>query len=221
MALLCCWFTAQAPADELPWLISLPEAMAQAKRENKLVLLDFTGSDWCPCCKALDAQTFSRPEFSAYAAKSLVLVQVDFPRHKPQSAELKEANNVLKETYEIHAYPTLVVLKQDGTVAWKQVGLLPGGPSAMIAKLNGLNPRSSAETAAGPIQWTNPTPTPRKEGDEPKLQAIFYSASHRSVILDGKTCEEGDTVHKMRVVKIAPDKVTVVWNGSTKDLKLN
>jgi hypothetical protein len=66
-----------------------------------------------------------------------------------------------------------------------------------------------------------PAPAPRKAGDEPKLQAILYSSSHHSVLLDGKSCEEGESVHGMHVLKIAPDKVTVEWQGQTKELKIN
>jgi len=123
-------------AADSSWLTSVPDAKAQAKKENKLVLLDFTGSDWCGWCKKLDAETFSKPAFADYAKKNLVLVEVDFPHAKALSADLKAANKALKEKYEVTGFPTLVVMKADGTVVWKQVGYLKGGPSAMIAKLD-------------------------------------------------------------------------------------
>jgi uncharacterized protein YyaL (SSP411 family) len=123
-------------AADSSWLTSVPDAKAQAKKENKLVLLDFTGSDWCGWCKKLDAETFSKPAFADYAKKNLVLVEVDFPHAKALSADLKAANKALKEKYEVTGFPTLVVMKPDGTVVWKQVGYLQGGPSAMIAKLD-------------------------------------------------------------------------------------
>jgi thioredoxin-related protein len=49
---------------------------------------------------------------------------------------LKAANKALGAKYEITGYPTLVLMKPDGTVVWKQVGYLEGGPSALIAKLD-------------------------------------------------------------------------------------
>jgi thioredoxin-related protein len=49
---------------------------------------------------------------------------------------LKAANKALGERYEVSGYPTLVVMKPDGTVVWKQVGYMPGGSSAWIAKLD-------------------------------------------------------------------------------------
>jgi thioredoxin-related protein len=135
-ALLACWMTGQLLAADAQWLTSVPDAMAQAKKENKLVLLDFTGSDWCGWCKKLDKETFSKSGFTSYAGKNLVLVEVDFPAQKQQSAELKAANKALQEKYHVNGYPTLVALKPDGTVVWNQVGYLAGGPEAMIAKLD-------------------------------------------------------------------------------------
>jgi protein disulfide-isomerase len=118
------------------WLTSVPEAAAKAKSEKKLVLLDFTGSDWCSWCKRLDAEVFSKPEFQSYARTNLVLVEVDFPADKPQPDALKTANKALQQKYQVNGYPTLVVLKPDGTVVWQQEGYLAGGPPAMIAKLD-------------------------------------------------------------------------------------
>jgi protein disulfide-isomerase len=123
-------------AADSSWMTSLPDAKAKAEKEQKLLLLDFTGSDWCGWCKKLDAETFSKSEFIDYAKKKLVLVEVDFPNQKPQTDELKAANKALGAKYEITGYPTLVLMKPDGTVVWKQVGYLEGGPSALIAKLD-------------------------------------------------------------------------------------
>jgi thioredoxin-related protein len=134
--LFVCLIAGQLPAADAQWLTSVPTAMAQAKKEHKLVLLDFTGSDWCGWCKKLDAETFSMPDFASYAQKNLVLVQLDFPAQKPQSAELKAANAALQAKYNIQGFPTLIALKPDGTVVWNQVGYLAGGPSAMIAQLD-------------------------------------------------------------------------------------
>jgi thioredoxin-related protein len=126
---------ANASAD-LNWLTDLPEAQAQAKAENKLLLLDFTGSDWCIWCIKLDNDTFSKPEFADYAKKNLVLVQLDYPNKKPQPDELKKANAALAAKYDPEgAFPTLIAMKPDGTVVWKQLGYLEGGPQALIAKL--------------------------------------------------------------------------------------
>ena len=134
--LMMCWMAGNLAAAEAQWLTSVPEAQALAKKENKLVLMDFTGSDWCSWCKKLDAEVFSKTEFIEYANKNLVLVQVDFPNSKPQSPELKKANQALQAKYKVEGFPTLVVIKPDGTIVWQQPGYLEGGPPAVIAELD-------------------------------------------------------------------------------------
>jgi thioredoxin-related protein len=136
IALLACLTLLKVSAADLNWLTDVPKAEAQAKTGNKLVLLDFTGSDWCGWCIKLDNDTFSKPEFADYAGKNLVLVQLDYPNKKPQSDDLKNANAALQKKYNIEGFPTLIALKPDGTVVWKQVGYLAGGPQALISKLD-------------------------------------------------------------------------------------
>ena len=136
IALLMCCAMVQLHAADLTWLTNVPQAKQQAKDQNKLVFMDFTGSDWCGWCKKMDADTFSKPEFADYAQKNLVLVQLDYPQNKPQSEDLKNANAALAQKYNIEGYPTLIAMKPDGTVVWKQVGYLEGGPKALIAALD-------------------------------------------------------------------------------------
>ncbi|MGD0812939.1 MAG: thioredoxin family protein [Verrucomicrobiota bacterium] len=224
LILFACCMAAPVFAADSAWLVSVPQAMAQARQENKLVLLDFTGSDWCGWCKKLAAETFAQPGFIEYAGKNLVLVEIDFPHQTPQSAELRKINQALQKQYDVKGYPTLVALKPDGSVVWKQTGFLRGGPDAIIAELDKVKPKtavpaSPAPAVVVPVQW--PAPPPRQPGDEPKLQGIFYSASHASIILEGKSCSEGDSVDGMRVLKITRDKVTVEWKGQAKVLKMN
>jgi uncharacterized protein YyaL (SSP411 family) len=141
MALLVCGALLNVRAEELTWFTNMPKAMAQAKAENKLVLADFTGSDWCVWCKKMDADTFSKAEFADYAKKNLVLVQLDYPRGLPQSDELKAANAVLLNRFKIKGFPTLIFMKPDATVLWRFDDYLPGGPQALIAKLDAATPK--------------------------------------------------------------------------------
>src|SRR3954452_14411391 len=99
---------------EATWMTDLAKATAAAKQDQKMVLLDFTGSDWCPPCKALHKNVLTSKEFSDFAKDNLVLVEVDFPRSKKQSAELKKANKALQEQFSVTGYPTIVVLDPDG-----------------------------------------------------------------------------------------------------------
>jgi len=118
------------------WVTDLPAAQAQAKKENKLVLMNFTGSDWCGWCKKLQKEVFSTKEFEQYAKDNVVLVEVDFPDKKLQTQQLKAANEALQGKFKAEGYPTIVVLNKDGKEVWRQGGYLPGGPAAWIEKLN-------------------------------------------------------------------------------------
>ena len=98
------------------WQTGYGKALAKAKAEHKKVLLDFTGSDWCPPCIALRKRVFSQPEFRAYADKNLVAVEIDYPRHKQQSANLKKQNERLAGQYRIveKGFPTVILLNPEG-----------------------------------------------------------------------------------------------------------
>ena len=124
LALLCAlaFSASQLIHAEDTWLTSLPKALEQAKAEKKLVLLDFTGSDWCPPCKNLHKTVLTSEEFSKFAKENLVLVEVDFPRAKEQSAELKTANKELSAKFQVRGYPTLIVLDAEGKELFKKVG---------------------------------------------------------------------------------------------------
>ena len=116
------------------WGTDVPKAIAKAKAENKLVVLDFTGSDWCGWCIKLKKEVFDTPEFEAYAAKNLVLVEVDFPRKKEMSPQQKATNQQLAAKYGIKGYPTIFVLEGSGMPVGK-LGYMEGGPKPFIAEL--------------------------------------------------------------------------------------
>jgi protein disulfide-isomerase len=133
--LLAGWALLNVNAAEADWLTDLPKAQAKARAENKVVLLDFTGSDWCGWCIKFNKEVLSTAEFKEYAARNLVLVELDFPRKKAQSPELKQANKALNEKYKVDGYPTFIVLNKDGKEIGRQGGYSAGGPKAFIAKI--------------------------------------------------------------------------------------
>jgi thioredoxin-related protein len=122
---------------ETTWETNLKKAQDQAKTGHKFLLVDFTGSDWCGWCKRLNAEVFSQPQFKEYAAKNLVLLEIDFPRRKTQTMELKKQNEELAGQYQIMGFPTIIVLNSDGKKIG-ELGYTPGGPGAFIAELEKL-----------------------------------------------------------------------------------
>ena len=123
-----------ASADGLNWENNLDKAIEQAKKENKAVLVNFTGSDWCIWCKRLTEEVFSKKEFETYAKKNLILVKLDFPRNIEQSAETKMYNNTLAQRYGVQGFPTILLFNSSGKLVLT-TGYQPGGPTNYINHL--------------------------------------------------------------------------------------
>ncbi len=93
------------------WSTDLDAAKQLAKKENKALLVEFTGSDWCPPCIMMRKNVFSKKEFVTKASENFVLVELDFPRG---DTELAEKNQPLAEKYEIEGFPTVILMNPDG-----------------------------------------------------------------------------------------------------------
>src|SRR5215472_4032925 len=91
--------TTSLRAAELSWQTDFAQASQQAAQEHKYILLDFTGSDWCPWCIKMDKEVFNQSQFSDFALKNLVLVKLDFPRKAAQTPALKSQNAELAKKY--------------------------------------------------------------------------------------------------------------------------
>lgn len=121
------------------WQTDYAKALQTAKAENKHVLLDFTGSDWCGLCIALRNRVFSNPAFRAYAEKNLILVEIDYPKQKKQSAELKNQNEKLATQYGIDekGFPTIVLLDRSGKAVREFSGYEGESAAELIAWIEG------------------------------------------------------------------------------------
>ena len=133
---LAAFSLALLPAFAGGWGDNYQQALATAAKENKKVLLDFTGSDWCGWCIKLKKETFDQPQFKEFADKNLVLVEVDFPQGQSLSPEVKKQNDALQQQFHVEGFPTIVLLDAQGKILKQNSGYLPGGPKAMIEWLN-------------------------------------------------------------------------------------
>lgn len=111
------------------WLTSWDQAAAQSKQSGKPILMDFTGSDWCIWCQKLKKEVFTTPEFETWAAKNVVLLELDYPHSTPQPEAVKKQNTQLAEKYNIEGYPTVLFVDAGGKVLGKS-GYAKGGPAA-------------------------------------------------------------------------------------------
>jgi protein disulfide-isomerase len=123
------------------WMQDFDKAQALAKKTNKVLLVDFSGTDWCPWCIKLDREVFNQRAFKEYARANLVLMLADFPQSKAQTDKQKMQNQKLSERFGVEGYPTVVLLGPDG----KQIGSTgyqPGGAAAYVKHLKEIIAKS-------------------------------------------------------------------------------
>lgn len=104
------------PTFAAEWTDDFSAAKRRAKAERKLVLMDFTGSDWCRNCMRLRGQVLDTPEFEQYARDKFILMEVDCPRTKKLPDKLAKQNQELCRSYSIGGFPTLLVVTPKGEV---------------------------------------------------------------------------------------------------------
>jgi len=119
------------------WITNMDEAMKIAKNENKQILMNFTGSDWCPACIQLHDEVFEKAAFKAYAKQHFVLVEFDFPNKNKQTEAQKAHNNKWLEKYNIQYYPTVLISDAAGNT-YAETSYLEGGAENYITHLKGL-----------------------------------------------------------------------------------
>lgn len=117
------------------WLHNMEAAKETAGKEHKLILLNFSGSDWCIPCIKMHEDIFGADAFSNYANSNLVLVNADFPRkHKNQlTAEQQKINDALAEKYNSNgAFPYTILLDDQGHKLKVWDGLYKGSAESFI-----------------------------------------------------------------------------------------
>ena len=240
IALVTLSLVLRAGAEELEWLTDVPAAMAKAKAENKIVFMDFTGSDWCGWCMKLKSDVFSQPQFVAFAKANFVMVELDYPRSKPQSDALKEANAALAKQYDISGYPTVILLNGAGDQVWKTVGFLKDGLPAYMAefaKLPGVKPVDGAVASAAdqppdpprrpPVYAPFPQVAP-VHYDDLALKGISIGPSGRMAMINNETLAVGESAsvkvkdgHVQVVCKeIRDDSALVTVDGQLVELRM-
>ena len=132
--LLLCLLLSVVPihASEL-WSTDYQAGLAQAATAKKPVLLEFTGSDWCPPCMKQNKDVFEQPVFQDFAKDHLVLVKLDFPKRKEQAPEIATRNRDLATQYSVNGFPTVVLLSAEGKEITRAVGYGGGSAEEFVA----------------------------------------------------------------------------------------
>lgn len=110
------------------WQLNFEQAKAEAQQSHKLILLNFSGSDWCGPCIKLKKMIFESTEFEQFAAEHLVLVRADFPRLSKNKLDAQQEvrNEALAEIYNKPGkFPYTVLLDSDGHVLKEWDGYVP------------------------------------------------------------------------------------------------
>lgn len=187
---LAALFTAPAAASEVEWLESYEEAKKQAKEQDKFILADFTGSDWCGWCIKLKNEVFQTPEFKTWAEKNVVLLELDFPRKKQLSQELKAQNEALRDKHKVRGYPTIVFMDPSGDEVGR-TGYQRGGPAVWTKSADEILATGRDYLALKNKQ--NPTAAEQAKLLEAELEmgkVGYAEAKERRAALEGLSAEQ-------------------------------
>jgi thioredoxin-related protein len=226
-------------AAQVEWFTDINAAVAKAKAENKFIMLDFTGSDWCIWCQRLKSEIFDQPEFAEFASVNFVMVEVDFPHDKPQTPAQQQINKRLAQAYHVDRYPTLIVLNSAGDQVGAG-GYLKGGPNAFIAaveKIPGVKHVDPAVTEKAPEEpepprkpadYTPIAPTPPVHYGALALKGISGTKDKRLALINNQTMMAGETASvkvldgrvKVLCREIRDDSVLLTVDGKPVELKL-
>jgi thioredoxin-related protein len=103
----------------LPWSGDFKDITAQAQRDNKMILINFSGSDWCGPCIRLRKEILETAVFEDYAKNNLLLVRADFPRQKKNQLDKEQVkrNEALADKYNPQGkFPFTLLVDKDGKV---------------------------------------------------------------------------------------------------------
>tara|TARA_B100001250_G_C19318084_1_gene579219 strand:+ start:52 stop:552 length:501 start_codon:yes stop_codon:yes gene_type:complete len=116
------------------WLINYEEVYQKSAKENKPIMANFTGSDWCGWCKKLKKAVFDTQVFKDWAEDNVILFELDYPRRTAQDPEIKSQNQQLQQTFRqyVRGYPSVLIFKiertytEDGSKDKDNIELFPG-----------------------------------------------------------------------------------------------
>ncbi len=128
-------FASTAKAD---WGSDIEKAKKEAASSGKMILLNFSGSDWCIPCIKMKKAIFENAAFTNYAVSNLVLVRADFPRSKKNklTKEQKKNNESLAATYNKKgAFPFTVLIDAKGNIVKTWDGLPDTTPEIFVEQV--------------------------------------------------------------------------------------
>lgn len=123
------------------WETDFEKACEKAKKEHKMVLLKFSGSDWCIPCIRMEKEIFENNAFKTFAEENLVLVNADFPRLKKNqlSKDQQKQNDKLADKYNKEGhFPLTILMNHKGDVLGSWEGYSNMTPEQFIDRIKPL-----------------------------------------------------------------------------------
>lgn len=125
----------------IKWETDFDTAKKTAREQHRLILLNFSGSDWCGPCILTRRDYLENPDFTEMADQKLVLVNADFPRKKKNipSADQVKRNEALAEIYNKEgSFPLTLLLDTEGKVIKIWHGKPESSPEQWTAEIKSL-----------------------------------------------------------------------------------
>jgi thioredoxin-related protein len=121
------------------WLGDYSQATTEAAKSHKLILINFSGSDWCGPCIRERKEILENDVFTGYAADHLVLVRADFPRQKKNqlSKEQVKLNEALADKFNPEGkFPYTILVDEHGKILKDWDGFPGESPGKFVAQIS-------------------------------------------------------------------------------------
>ena len=138
---LLTFFIAMFLTTGVTWSGDFSDAQKQAAQEHKLILINFSGSDWCGPCIRLRKEILESSTFESYASGHLVLVRADFPRQKKDqlSKEQVKLNEALADKYNPDGkFPYTLLVDENGKVLKDWDGFPNETPDQFVSQISAV-----------------------------------------------------------------------------------
>lgn len=224
----CNFITAEhAPQQKgITWLTNYEQALDEAKKTSKPIILFFTGSDWCTWCNKLDKEVFESHEFADDAGNQYIFLKLDFPLYSALTPQLSGQNKQLQKKYDVRSFPTLVILDHTGQQQIGVTGYRAGGggqyaahlkkmvdnhksykeklQSSQTQKLSGLELRKLYEKSKE-LDLPNDTSYLLKIGMNSELKTFFLTERYRFLAEEGLIHDKEAVAIKQQLQDLDPN----------------
>ena len=141
------------------WEINPSYAFARAQREQRPMMLLFTGA-WNTQAMALSEEVFSTKSFNDYVKDNLVICYLNYPRNQ---TDAPDSLRRIKEKFKVRGYPNVLIFNPSGEVEKGITGYRMGRPvdyfnelqAACLPVLESIGARKKQMMRAGFRDWSN------------------------------------------------------------------